>query len=126
MCSSSGSVFGVPEDYRKEFCTILEDTPPEEWLDLAQTYEDWSGLYIQMLPLAWQDPDDLPILLLDFKKNPKIRQSEDYASAVQALGGRIDFITIPDGKAGTLQDVDTDDFKAVWEVIHPFLVQVFE
>jgi hypothetical protein len=127
LCSSSGTVFGLPEAERDEICTALEDTPPEEWLDLAETFGGAYGYdYINLLPLAWQDPADPPLLLLDFEKNLNIRYSEDYASAVQALGGRVDFITIPDGRAGTLQDVDTPDFEAVWAVILPFLAQVFE
>jgi len=126
LCSSYGPASDVPEAEREEICTALEDTPPEEWHDLAGTFDEWVSGYIDLLPLAWQDTADPPILLLDFEKNLNIQYSEDYASAVQALGGSIDFITIPDGKAGTLQDADTPDFEAVWRAMQPFLAQIFE
>jgi hypothetical protein len=126
LCSSYGAGSDVPEAEREKFCTTLEETPAEEWLDLAETADNWISGYINLLPLAWQDPADPPILLLDFEKNLNIRRSEDYYSEVQALGSSVDFITIPNGKAGTLQDADTPDFEDAWGAMQLFLAQIFE
>jgi acetyl esterase/lipase len=130
LCSSYRSMmpymYDLSEPEIDEICTELEDTPVAEWFELAGTFGEVGSRYVNMRPLTWQDPSDPPLLLLDFKNNLKIRNSEDYTNQVQALGGRIEFITISEGKAGTLQQPDTEGFRVMWEAIESFLDQVFE
>jgi acetyl esterase/lipase len=115
----------VSREEAEEIRQALLDTPFERWLDITD-FGDNVTHFIHMLPPAWIDGSEPPMLLIHGGSDNMIGrlESEAFAELLEAEGVEVRLLIIP--SADHDLSPNTPGFEETWNATHAFLAEILE